>query len=367
MISMIKTGIPLDRQRTRVQQGTVTLLEPYSLSPKSQIFEVRNRPIAIQAFNLEAGEEVRVLSIVRTPAGSDIEQVFRLGGQTVSLTTAASTVLLTTAGRYRVELLNGSGNSYVAYTIQNADIGGDVGLPSGAQANRPNTFFYNDSAPAVSQVVEIEDRPWVFSAYGLGLDDTITVFQLYGSGASYREEEYLLDGNPFVFTETNNALKLEVSGRYRFKLEGSGEGITLVGNPTTPQATGSGSGTPGPPGPPGPPTPPVILVAAQTIHGRRAVRAVDGQALHPRINIDDDAGQVIGISLNSSNVGGAVQVKTAGTITEQSWEWLPGPVYVGDEGVLTQAPASEGWLLVVGRAINTNTIDIDVDTAFFRG
>lgn len=364
---MLKTGIPLDRAHKRVQVGTVTLLEPYSLSNKSSVFEVRNTPVVIQAFNLDLGEEVVVLSIVRTPSGADIEQIFRLNGQPITLTSTSTAVLLRTSGRYRVELINGAGNAYVTYTLQHADIGGDVGMPSGAQANRPNVFLDNAFPETTSNVIEIEERPWVFNAYGLGPDNRIEVYQVYGSGPTYREEVYRLDGQAITLTQDSNAAKLEVSGRYRFKLSGIGGGVTLIGNPTTPQTTGDGSGTPGPPGPPGPATPPVVLVAAETIHGRRAVKAVNGQAYHPSINIDDDAEQVIGIALNSSNIGGAVQVRTVGTVSEPSWTWNPGYVYVGSDGVLTQTPSANGWLLSIGKAINATTIDVDVDTAFFRG
>lgn len=364
---MKRTGIPLDRYKTQVQAGAITLLEPYSMSTKSRIFEVRNRPIILQGFNLEAGEEVVVLSVARTPDGRDIEQVFRLAGHPVTLNAALTSVVLASAGRYRVELRNAGGAAYVTYALQYADIGGSVGMPSGAQANRPNLFLDNANAGTTSHIIEVENRPWIFNAYGLSAGNRIDVYQVYGSGPTYRENIYLLDGKAITLTEESNAARLDVSGRYRFKLVGVGGGVTLIGNPTTPQETNDGGGEPGPPGPPGPPTLPLVLVAAEIIHGRRAVRAVSGQAYHPRILVDDDAEEVVGIALNSSDIGGSVQVRTVGTVTEQSWSWAPGYVYCGEEGILTQSPAHMGWLLAIGKAVNATTIDVDVDTAFFRG
>ena len=125
-------------------------------------------------------------------------------------------------------------------------------------------------------------------------------------------------------------------------------------------------GDPGPQGPPGPAGGSSIeLTAVSTIHGLRAVRAVNGEITHPSTSDDDHAEQVLGIALQSGT--GPIYVQVTGALTEGSWAWAPGLVYCGDEGVLTQAPAPTGWLLAVGRAIATDTIEIDIDTAFFRG
>lgn len=111
----------------------------------------------------------------------------------------------------------------------------------------------------------------------------------------------------------------------------------------------------------------VTLVAGETIHGRRVVMVENGEVFHPDVDVDDDGVKVLGIALNSAVLGDDVQVRTDGILVEPTWTWVPGPVFCGDDGVLTQSPASTGWLMVVGRAVDTTMIDVDIATAFFRG
>jgi len=101
------------------------------------------------------------------------------------------------------------------------------------------------------------------------------------------------------------------------------------------------------------------------IHGLRAVRATAGALYHPLLADPDHAEQVIGIALQAGT--GVLQVQVSGLLTESSWAWQPGLVYCGDGGVLTQSPPVTGWLLAVGRAIAADTIEIDIDTAVYRG
>lgn len=109
----------------------------------------------------------------------------------------------------------------------------------------------------------------------------------------------------------------------------------------------------------------LVYPAGETIHGRRAVRVAGGLLFHPDTAVNAHATQVVGIATQSGSPSASVTVRTAGTITEASWAWSPGAVWCGADGVLTQSPAT-GWLLQIGRAIDATTIDVDVDTPFFR-
>lgn len=61
--------------------------------------------------------------------------------------------------------------------------------------------------------------------------------------------------------------------------------------------------------------------------------------------------QVLGVSLNSATQGTEVQVQSFGLITEPSWNWIDGPVYLGVGGQLSQTPPTTGFLLIVGTAM----------------
>ena len=108
------------------------------------------------------------------------------------------------------------------------------------------------------------------------------------------------------------------------------------------------------------------LEAATTIHGRRAVSSDLSTVYHPDLSVPVDAVRVIGISTQAGTVGSMVGVQTSGPMTNASWSWAAGPVYVDDDGVLTQTAPTAGWVVRIGTAIATDTIDINVMLPILR-
>lgn len=110
----------------------------------------------------------------------------------------------------------------------------------------------------------------------------------------------------------------------------------------------------------------VEAIAGDTIHGRRVVRSLDGFLYHPNIDDDSQALQVLGISEEAASSGAVVPVRTSGRMQNGSWNWDPGYIYCGADGVLTQSIPPTGWLQRVARVINSTTISVDIDTPFIR-
>lgn len=104
----------------------------------------------------------------------------------------------------------------------------------------------------------------------------------------------------------------------------------------------------------------VPFEAATTIHGRRAVAVDSGTIYHPDLGTPADAVRVIGISLQAGSATDTVEVQTAGPITDASWTWSAGPVYVDDDGVLTQTAPATGWIVCIGTATAADTIDVRI-------
>lgn len=125
--------------------------------------------------------------------------------------------------------------------------------------------------------------------------------------------------------------------------------------------------TGGPMGPPGMVSGETLVrPCAETIHGHRAVMIANGAFRRPDLAQAAHADAVIGISEQSGVAGDVISARMRGLISEPSWTWSPGFVYCGTDGVLMQAPSPAGWLLVVGRAVDATTIDVDIDTPFHR-
>ena len=135
------------------------------------------------------------------------------------------------------------------------------------------------------------------------------------------------------------------------------------------------SGPPGKPGnkgdkgdtgPPGPDLTLITVVAGSTIHGRRVVRMLNGQAHHPDILNDNQVTHVLGISVEAATMGHPFLVRVSGPLSDNSWNWVDGYVYCDQNGVLTQSIPPVGWLQRVARVINPTTIQVDLDTPFIR-
>lgn len=107
----------------------------------------------------------------------------------------------------------------------------------------------------------------------------------------------------------------------------------------------------------------IVLVAGTNISALRAITTnVNGEAVYASNNTLANA-QVIGISDTGAVAGSPVTIKTSDTISDLSWNWTKGTVFLGTNGVLTQVAPTGGAVLVhVGRAITPTTLLIDIDT-----
>lgn len=105
------------------------------------------------------------------------------------------------------------------------------------------------------------------------------------------------------------------------------------------------------------------LTASTSISALRCI-TTDGSGLAKYATPDTLANAVvIGISTTSGTSGDTITVKTTGELSDASWNWTKGAIYLGANGVLTQTAPSGGAIVVhVAKAITTTKIIIDIDT-----
>lgn len=128
---------------------------------------------------------------------------------------------------------------------------------------------------------------------------------------------------------------------------------------------GSGSGgTPSPvPVPPLSSTPGVLKrTAGETIAGHRAVYVdVDNKLLLADLGADPDCwNSVCGITPDSYVIGNDAYARFMGEMSDPSFNFVGGPVYLGASGTLTQTIPTSGPILVLGHAIGPNTLRVQV-------
>ena len=105
------------------------------------------------------------------------------------------------------------------------------------------------------------------------------------------------------------------------------------------------------------------LVASTSLSALRCI-TTDGSGLAKYATPDTLANAVvIGISTTAANTGENITIKTSGQLTDASWAWTKGAIYLGSNGTLTQTAPTGGNVIVhVAKAITATTIIIDIDT-----
>jgi hypothetical protein len=82
----------------------------------------------------------------------------------------------------------------------------------------------------------------------------------------------------------------------------------------------------------------VTRLAAQNLSGHRVVKTVDGGLADYASNSSvGDADVVLGITGGASAVGEEVDIYVLEEMEEPSWAWSVGPIFLGQNGGLTQA------------------------------
>ncbi len=105
------------------------------------------------------------------------------------------------------------------------------------------------------------------------------------------------------------------------------------------------------------------LVASTSLSALRCI-TTDSSGLAKYATPDSLANAVvIGISTTAANTGENITIKTSGQITDASWNWTKGAIYLGANGSLTQTAPTAGDIIVhVAKAITATTLIIDIDT-----
>ncbi|WP_405120753.1 hypothetical protein [Pseudomonas leptonychotis] len=122
-------------------------------------------------------------------------------------------------------------------------------------------------------------------------------------------------------------------------------------------------GAPGQPGPAGGSA--VQRQAGETISALIAAYEVDGSVYALDYRDAAHADLLVGITLSAATTGEAVNLQSSGPLDDSSWSWVPGPVWVGIDGRLTQAPPDDGIDLLIGSAVSATRIALNLQRPIF--
>lgn len=142
------------------------------------------------------------------------------------------------------------------------------------------------------------------------------------------------------------------------------EAFALVVEPEQAPVALVATGEQGPPGRPGEPGPAggsaLQRVAGETLSALRAVYELDGVVRYLDYRDADHVALLIGVTITAGLASEPVNIQSAGPLTDASWQWAPGPVWVGSAGQLTQAPPDDGFDLLIGSAVSATRIQLNL-------
>ncbi len=101
--------------------------------------------------------------------------------------------------------------------------------------------------------------------------------------------------------------------------------------------------------------------AGETLSGHRLVEIYEEKAYYAD-NSSVNFGRKIGLTKNAAELDASVTVLFFGEITHSSWNFdLTKPVFLGTNGALTQTKPETGYLLVIGKPINTTKLFVNIE------
>lgn len=96
--------------------------------------------------------------------------------------------------------------------------------------------------------------------------------------------------------------------------------------------------------------------ALHDLGGHRVICAVPDGIVYASCDVAESCASVIGITSAAISAGSYAQLVACGLMQEPSWSFAPGPVFLGREGLLTQAAPTSGVVLQVAVALGANRI-----------
>lgn len=134
--------------------------------------------------------------------------------------------------------------------------------------------------------------------------------------------------------------------------------------PTPPVIFGGLRGPQGPQGIPGPEAGAAyIRTAGETLSALRVVYELNGQVYYLDPADADHIDSLLGVTLTAATVGSTVNVQRSGVVEDSAWNWIPGRVWLGANGSLTQTPPLFGFDVLIGNAVSPTRIVLNIQDA----
>ncbi len=105
----------------------------------------------------------------------------------------------------------------------------------------------------------------------------------------------------------------------------------------------------------------VKKTASETISALKMVTATDLNTVELSDPSTFDGSKTMGISITAGNVGEKIKVVTFGEVKDGTFSFaLNAPLYLGSGGVITDTPPTSDFSVMIGHALGSGAIFIDI-------
>ncbi len=112
----------------------------------------------------------------------------------------------------------------------------------------------------------------------------------------------------------------------------------------------------------------IIKTAVSAISAHRIiVLDADDRPVYADSGLLSHINRVVGVSINSAAMGESLEIQYGGEIKDPSFNFTPGPIYVGTDGFITTVLPTDvtaEYLQQIGIATNATTIALNILTAY---
>lgn len=100
--------------------------------------------------------------------------------------------------------------------------------------------------------------------------------------------------------------------------------------------------------------------AGEDMSALRVVYELDGEVFYLDYRDEAHINLVMGMTLTAAQVGEPINVQRSGFVDDTGWNWVPGPVWLGVAGSITQVPPSDGFDILLGAAVSATRITLNI-------
>lgn len=105
----------------------------------------------------------------------------------------------------------------------------------------------------------------------------------------------------------------------------------------------------------------VFVTAAVPISALRILSSQDTSGVYADPSQESSVRKIIGMSVTAGTTGAQIKMLSYGKHTDGSWSFDPNlPLYLGDNGTITQVTPITGNVVVLGHAQSATTIFLDI-------